>query len=174
MFAPDSADASLTLGRCMGLGVAASSGRYVAKVDDDNYYGRHYLRDLLDAFEPSGAQVVGKWAHYVWLRSSGAGVLRNRWAENRPERLVQGGSMVVERDLLDQVPFSDLPRAVDTDLLNRVQQAGAVTYSADRFGFVSIRGTDRHSHTWPIADTALMNRSGSLAFFGDPRAHVEV
>ena len=43
------ADASLTLGACMNLGVDAASGRYVAKMDDDNFYGAHFLGDLLDA-----------------------------------------------------------------------------------------------------------------------------
>lgn len=168
------AEPQLTLGACLNLGIDASSGRYLAKVDDDNFYGRHYLTDLVNAFDYSGADVVGKWAYYVWLQSSGAVLLRSAKAEYRFERLVQGGSIVADGDLLRQLRFADLPRAVDTDLLNRVQQAGARTFSADRFNFVSVRGTDRFAHTWPIADTALMNRAGELQFFGDPRIHVEV
>jgi len=59
------ADKTQTLGACMNLGVDAADGRYIAKVDDDNYYGRHYLTDLVNAFAYSGAGIVGKWAHYV-------------------------------------------------------------------------------------------------------------
>lgn len=168
------ADASLTLGACMNLGIDAAAGRYVAKVDDDNYYGRHYLSDLVDAFAYTDAGIVGKWAHYVWLRSSGAVVLRNRHSEYRDERLVQGGTIVLHRDVARDLRFGDLPRAVDTDLLNRARAEGVRVFSADRFNFVSIRGVDRHAHTWPIADTALMNRAGELLFFGDPREHVDV
>jgi hypothetical protein len=146
----------------------------VAKVDDDNYYGRHYLTDLIDSFEYSGAGIVGKWAHYVWLRSSGAVVLRNPHSEYRPERLVQGGSIVLEGDVARQLRFGDLPRAVDTDILGRARAAGVGIFSADRFNFVSVRGADRFAHTWPISDTALMNRAGHLVFYGDPRAHVDV
>lgn len=168
------ADASQTLGACMNLGIDAAAGRYVAKVDDDNYYGRHYLSDLVDAFTYTDAGIVGKWAHYVWLRSSGAVLLRNRHSEYRDERLVQGGTIVLRRDVARELRFGDLPRAVDTDLLNRARDAGVRVFSADRFNFVSIRGLDRHAHTWPIADTALMNRAGELLFFGDPREHVDV
>lgn len=168
------ADSSLTLGACLNLGLDAADGRYVAKVDDDNYYGRHYLTDLVDAFAMSGAQVVGKWCHYTWLRSTGAVVLRFPKDEHRYTRLVQGGSIVMEADALRTLRFSDLPRGVDTDLLDRVQAAGMRTYSADRFGYVSIRGTDRHAHTWTIEDAALMNASGRVAFYGDPREHVDV
>jgi hypothetical protein len=78
------------------------------------------------------------------------------------------------RDVAHSLRFSDLPRGVDTDLLNRAFSSGVVTYSADRFNYISIRSADRHSHTWTIADTALMNRAGSIVFYGDPHDHVEV
>lgn len=168
------ARSDLTLGACLNLGVDAADGRYVAKVDDDNYYGRYYLTDLVDAFAVSGAQVVGKWCHYTWLRSSGAVVLRFPKDEHRYTRLVQGGSILVEGEVMRRLRFSDLPRAVDTDLLDRVQAAGMRTYSSDRFGYVSIRGTDRHAHTWTIEDARFMNASGRVAFYGDPREHVDV
>lgn len=168
------ADRSLTLGACLNLGLDAASGHYIAKMDDDNFYGRHYLTDLVAAFDYSGADIVGKWAHYVWLRSSRAVILRCARSEHRRVRLVQGGSIVMTRDVAHSLSFSDLPRGVDTDLLNRAYSSGVVTYSADRFNYISIRGADRHSHTWTIADTALMNRAGSIVFYGDPHDHVEV
>jgi hypothetical protein len=168
------ADRSLTLGACLNLGIDAAQGEFVAKMDDDNFYGRHYLSDLVAAFDYTDAGIVGKWAHYVWLRSTDAVVLRFKYAEHRYERLVQGGSILMQRDVAQALRFGDLPRRVDTDLLDRAQLAGILTYSSDRFNFVSIRGTDRHAHTWTIADTGLLNRVGELVFFGDPRVHVEV
>ncbi|GAB3594548.1 hypothetical protein GCM10027446_18610 [Angustibacter peucedani] len=168
------ADKSLTLGACMNLGVAASDGRYVAKMDDDNHYGAHYLSDLVAAFDYTDASIVGKWAHYVWLRSTGAVVLRQPASEHTYERRVQGGSMLFDAALLAEVPFSDIPRAVDSDVLDRSMAHGARVYSADRFNFVSVRGTDRHAHTWTVADHTFMTRTGRLTFFGDPREHVDV
>lgn len=169
------ADSSLPLGACMNLGLEAADGDFVAKMDDDNFYGTHYLDDLLDAFDYTDAGIVGKWAHYVWLRSSGAVVLRSPRSEHRYERLVQGGSMVLKADVARSLRFGDdLPRGVDTDILNRAQREGIKTYSADRYNYVSVRGTDRTAHTWTITDAALMNRAGRLVFFGDPREHVDI
>jgi Glycosyl transferase family 2 len=168
------ADKSLTLGACLNLGLDAAGGDFIGKMDDDNYYGSHYLTDLVAAFGYTDAGIVGKWAHYVWLRSTGAIVLRFPTAEHRYNRLVQGGSLLFKRDVARSLRFSDIPRAVDTDILNRAEADGVLTYSADRFNYVSIRGADRNDHTWPIADMALMNRSGKLVFFGDPREHVDV
>ncbi len=168
------ADQALTLGACLNLGIDASDGAHVAKIDDDNFYGRHYLDDLVDAIDFSGAGIAGKWAHYTWLRSTGAVILRFPRSEHRYERLVQGGSILMRGDVARELRFSDLPRAVDTDLLNRAQAAGVRTYSADRFNYVSIRGTDRHAHTWALEDAAFMNRTSRVVFYGDPREHVDV
>jgi hypothetical protein len=168
------ADPATTLGSCMNLGVDAADGRYVAKMDDDNHYGAHYLTDLVAAFDYTRAGIVGKWAHYVWLRSSGAVVLRHAASEHAYERRVQGGSMLFDGDLVRRLRFSDIPRAVDTDILDRALADGVQVYSTDRFNYVSIRGADRHAHTWTVADHTFMTRTGHLTFFGDPREHVAV
>lgn len=168
------ADASLTLGSCMNLGVQASSGRYIAKMDDDNFYGPGYLSDLLDAFSYSDASIVGKWCHLVWLRSTGAVVLRYPDSEHAYERRIQGGAMLFDGDLVRQVGFSDIPRAVDSDILDRSMAEGAKVYSADRYNFVSIRGTDRTAHTWTVTDSTFMTATGQLQFYGDPRPHASL
>lgn len=167
-------DSALTLGACLNLGIDASDGSHIAKIDDDNYYGRHYLVDLVDALDHSGAGIAGKWAHYTWLRSTGAVILRFPRSEHRFERLVQGGSILMRGDVARGLRFSDLPRAVDTDLLNRASEAGVATYSSDRFNYVSIRGIDRHAHTWTVEDATFMNRTSRVVFYGDPREHVDV
>lgn len=167
------ADASLPLGALMNLGVDVAAGRYTAKMDDDNYYGRHYLTDLVNAFDGTDAGIVGKWAHYVWLRSSDAVVLRYENFQNRYHQWVQGGSIVVRSDLAKDLRFSDIPRAVDTDFLNRAWAGGVRTYSADRFNFVSVRGADRAQHTWKVTDSEMMVGGARVCFYGDPRSQVE-
>ncbi|HEY9565364.1 MAG TPA: hypothetical protein VIR30_16475 [Nocardioides sp.] len=158
----------------MNLGLDVAEGAFVAKMDDDNYYGSHFLTDLLDSVESSGAGIVGKWAHYVWLQSNGAVVLRYPEAENTYVRRIQGGSMLFVGDLVREIRFSDIPRAVDSDILDRSMLAGVKIWSADRFNYVSVRGVDRHAHTWTVDDASFMTASGRLAFYGDPRQHVEV
>lgn len=168
------ADASAPLGTMMNLGLDAASGRYTAKMDDDNFYGRHYLTDLVNAFTSTGAGIVGKWAHYIWLRSVNAVVLRYAGYQHRYHRLVQGGSIMADTELARDLRFSDIPRAVDTDFLNRAWASGVKTYSSDRFNFVSIRGVDHEAHTWKVTDTELMIGGAQVAFYGDPRVHVDV
>lgn len=168
------ADRSLTLGACMNLGVEAASGRFVTKMDDDNYYGPGYLEDLVRAFDYTDAAVVGKWAHYVHLASTGATVLRFAHAEHRYTRLVQGGTIMTERETVRRVPFRDVPRAVDTTFLDAIRDEGGRVYSADRFEYVSRRAATVEGHTWGITDLDLLSRASRLTFYGDPTEHVTV
>ncbi len=168
------ADASLTLGACMNLGVDAASGRYVAKMDDDNVYAEHYLLDLVRAFDYTDAAVVGKWAHYAHLTATGATLLRFPDAEHRYVDLVQGGTLLLARELATRLRFEDLPRRVDTTFLEKVRAEGGRVYSTDRFNFVSVRASTPDGHTWPVSDIELLARRGVLAFHGDPTEHVTV
>jgi Glycosyl transferase family 2/Glycosyl transferases group 1 len=167
-------DSSVAFGAAMNLGIDAADGAYIAKMDDDNFYGAHYLTDLVAAFDYTEAGIVGKWAHYVWLKASNAVVLRYVDAEHRYERRIQGGSMLIDGALARTLRFGNLPRAIDSDFLDRAAADGVKIYSADRFNFVSVRGTDRQAHTWQVTDTTFMTASGRLEFYGDPRAHVDV
>jgi spore maturation protein CgeB len=167
------ADAELTLGACLNLGVDAAGGELVAKMDDDNHYGTHYLTDLVRALDFSGADVVGKWAHLVHLEGSGETLLRFGHAEHRFVDLVQGGTLLLRRSLAEQLRFEDLPRAVDTTFLAKVRSEGLTVYASDRFNFVSVRRADPTGHTWPITDDEIRTRSSQLLETSDPYALAE-
>ena len=168
------AEASLTLGSCLNLGIDAAGGEWIVKMDDDNFYGAHFLADLERDARLAGAAVAGKFAHYVHLESTGALILRFPYEEHRFARIIQGGTMFMDGDFVRSTRFGDLPRAVDTDLLNRCRAEGLPIYSSDRYNFLSVRMADRHAHTWKVTDASLMSGSGELQFYGDARSHVEV
>jgi 2-polyprenyl-3-methyl-5-hydroxy-6-metoxy-1,4-benzoquinol methylase/spore maturation protein CgeB len=164
------ADASLSLGSVLNLGIDAADGAYLAKMDDDNLYGAHYLSDLAYTFDYTTAGLVGKGAHYCEMRTHGVTLLRFPHLEHTEAELIQGGTILADGDVLRKLRFADLPRAVDSDLLQRALRENAGIYSADRFNFVSVRG-DREAHTWKVSDTELM-RHGRVAFHGSPEEHV--
>ena len=51
---------SVTLGFILTDLAHKTSGDYVSKMDDDDYYGPEHLRDLVDAIIEKGADAVGK------------------------------------------------------------------------------------------------------------------
>lgn len=169
------AESSLTLGTLMNLGVECAGGRYVAKMDDDNYYGANYLTDLVRSFLWTDAAVVGKWAHYVHLQGPNVTLLRFAESEHRYVKLVQGGTIVTERQTAAQLQFENLPRRVDTTFLEKVARDGGKVYSGDRFNYISRRSASPDGHTWPIQDRELLGKKMSqVVMYGDPVDHVTV
>ncbi|MGJ3510060.1 glycosyltransferase family protein [Enemella sp. A6] len=167
------ADSALLLGDLMNMGVEASSGRFVAKMDDDNYYAEHYLGDLVRAFRWTDAQVVGKWAHYVHIGDDfGPTLLRFADSEHRYVRLVQGGTILTPREVAEEVRFEQVPRRVDTTFLDKIHARGGRVYSSDRFNFISTRTSDATGHTWGVSTAHLLSHSSILEFYGPAEAHV--
>ena len=163
-----------TLGRCLNAGIERSEGDDIVKMDDDNYYGDRFLYDLSRDLRISGAQLTGKYAHYVHLEATDAVVLRHPDREHAWTHLVQGGGMYFDGAVLRRYGFSDIPRAVDTDVLTRLRADDGRIYSSDRFNFVSARRADTSVHTWNVADAQMLTPSGDLAFYGNPRVHVTI
>ena len=165
-----SADGNLSLGECLNLGIDRSSGDFVAKMDDDDLYGCHYLADQINALRYSGADLVGKQAHYMYLEGSNRTLLRMADREHRFTDIVMGPTLLGTRTLFEENRFANRSRGEDTDFLNRVGQAGARIYSADRFNFVQMRSAGA-GHTWKANDLELA-ASGTVQWFGRNDHHV--
>lgn len=152
-----SVPADQPLGTCLNRGVEASSGAVIAKMDDDDIYGAHYLTDQLAALRYSNAELVGKQAHYLHLRERNIVMCRFPEREHRFTDLVMGPTLMGRRQLFLDNPFAERTLGEDTDLQQRLVSDGARIYSADRFNFVQVRAN--HSHTWTVNDDLLLANS---------------
>ncbi len=166
------APADWTLGRCLNEAVARSTGAVLAKMDDDDTYGSLYLHDLLHALDYSGADVVGKQAHYMHLAGSDATLLRFPWREHRWTDRVMGPTITGHRAVFEAHPFEDVSRGEDTAFLQSVIDGGGRVYSADRFNFIQQRGQG-HAHSWAADDRELL-ATADVAWFGQNAAHVMI
>src|SRR5699024_49078 len=161
-------DAYEPLGTCLNRGVEAASGDIVAKMDDDDIYGAHYLGDQLAALRYSDADLVGKQAHYLHMRGADIVICRFPEREHRFTDLVMGPTLMTRRSLLLENPFAERTLGEDTELQTRLITAGARIYSADRFNFVQVRGD--HAHTWTVEDSHLL-ANGDVHAFGFAPGH---
>ena len=70
----------MTLGDCLNVGLDATDARFVAKFDDDDHYGPHYLHEALLVHRYVDAAVSGKKSYFVHLQA--ADETRLRFAGN--------------------------------------------------------------------------------------------
>ena len=147
-----------TLGDCLNLGVAAASGNYVAKMDDDDYYGERYLSDSVLAASFSDAEVVGKGIHFVYLESSDTTALYERTSEHMFMAFVRGATLFVRTEVAKEFPFDSVSIKEDTNFQRSVARAGCRIYSADRFNFVQVRRRSLSDHTTHTLDAELLKQ----------------
>ncbi|MFD6444799.1 glycosyltransferase [Promicromonospora sp. NPDC060204] len=164
------ATADVPLGTCLNLLLDAADGDVVAKIDDDDLYGPQYLSDQLYALAYSGADVVGKQAHYMYLEGPDATILRFAEREHRYTDFVMGPTIVARRDVAAAVRFKAVSRGEDSRFLKGVVRGGGTVFSADRFNFVQVRSA-AGGHSWDVADAELL-ASGQVKFYGRATSHV--
>ncbi|ERI36203.1 glycosyltransferase [Arthrobacter sp. TES] len=162
---------TLSLGACLNLCVGEASGAILTKMDDDDYYGPHYLRDQVNALMYSGADVVGKLAHYMYIQGRNASIQRFKGMEHRFHHMVIGATIMAKRSVFDRHRFPELGRGEDTAFLRSVSDAGGRIYASDRYNyFVQRSGA---GHTWTASDDQLLS-TGDVEFWGNPVEHVTV
>ncbi|RWW94107.1 glycosyltransferase [[Arthrobacter] sp. ATCC 21022] len=162
---------STPLGACLNLAISASSGTYIAKIDDDDLYGANYMQDQAAAHRFSGAAVTGKRAHYMHLGESNATLLRFAEFEHRFTDFIMGPTIFATRELLREIPFEELNRGEDSEFLRAVVRSGGSIYSSDRFNFVQMRSGAGSEHTWSASERELL-ATGEVVSFGLNEQHM--
>ena len=149
----------MTLGAVLNSLLAQSDCDVVTKLDDDDYYGRHHLDDLLNALAASEADLVGKPAAFVYLAGSDLTVRRPMSSECFSTS-VAGGTMTMSRDRLAELGgFPNAPRHVDRLVFDRLHRAGGWSYRTHPFGFVLNRQAG--PHTWNASDAYFVEAAVS-------------
>lgn len=164
-------DGELTLGDCLNEAVSLASGDFITKMDDDDLYGENYLFDQVAALRYSGASIVGKQAHFMYLADSDATLLRFAEREHRFTNMVMGPTILGHAEIFKTTPFESRSRGEDTQFLRDVIGGGGTIYSSDRFNFMQMRGNDGAAHTWDVSDAEL-TATGSIQWFGRNDRHI--
>jgi hypothetical protein len=144
---------TVTLGACLNAGLAATGERFVAKFDDDDWYGTHYLADALRAHTYAGAGVVGKHSYYADVGEPPARYLRFPGHEFSYTSTLAGGTLVIDRERVGELAFDDVSIGEDRQFIRSCHRRGVSTFSADRFGFVQRRTGD---NTWAVPDAQFL------------------
>ncbi|MFG1698634.1 glycosyltransferase family 2 protein [Nonomuraea sp. NPDC049309] len=149
-------DDSVPFGEVLNRAAAKAEGDYVAKWDDDDWYGPRHLADLFMAMTYAKADVVGTTAEFFYLEPLEATIRRTTFASGAsyPSEVysdhVAGGTIMVSRSKFHDIGgFPALPRAVDLEFLKKAKSADATIYRTHGLGYMLRRGLSR-DHTWQL------------------------
>jgi 2-polyprenyl-3-methyl-5-hydroxy-6-metoxy-1,4-benzoquinol methylase/transcription initiation factor TFIIIB Brf1 subunit/transcription initiation factor TFIIB len=152
-------DESVILGEVFNIGFGATESEVIAKMDDDDFYGSEYLWDLYTALDFSGAEVAGKWAHYVYLEGVDSMVYRFKDYEHRFTEVVAISTLLMRREVLAAERFPAMPWGSGSVFLRALGAQGAQVFAGDRWNYLYIRGTDGAENTFPISDMKMLANS---------------
>lgn len=131
--------AATSLGFCLNAAMAATDARFVAKFDDDDRYGPHYLGDALRAHGYAGAGIVGKHSIYARIEETDETILRFPGREFIYTATLAGPSLVIDRERVGGLWFRDISLGEDRAIITDCNKRGIATFAADRFNFVYCR-----------------------------------
>jgi hypothetical protein len=138
--------AETLFGEVLNRAAGRAQGSLVAKMDDDDWYGPDFLRDLVLARRYSGAGLVGVLPELTYLQQLDT-TTRRAGPTEVYSSFVAGGSMLVDTAALRSVGgFRATRKYVDAALLRGMSSAGVPIYRTHGLGYVLRRGS--HGHTW--------------------------
>jgi hypothetical protein len=139
------------LGEILTALAESSASEFIAKMDDDDYYGPEHLRDLLDAAISTGADVVGRAMNYVYLEPLDVTV--RRFAPHGVQAVelwsdwVCGGTILVKRDSAQAAGwFGSGNTGVDRFLLSGVTNTGGKIWRTFGAGYIYRRTFTFHTY----------------------------
>jgi glycosyltransferase involved in cell wall biosynthesis len=140
-----------TLGSILTDLASKTSGDYVAKMDDDDYYGPEHLRDLVDAIVDKNADAVGRAMNYVYLEPLDLTVRRFGIQGTQAVEIwsdwVCGGTILVSRSAGESAGwFGSGTTAVDRYLLGHVTENGGKIWRTFGAGYIYKRSFTFHTY----------------------------
>lgn len=140
-----------SLGARLNAAISASSTEWLARMDDDDWYGDAYLADSVRAAVVSGASMVGKATYPVVWTHNGQARLRFPGSDYRFVSAVAGATMMWNRDRTT-IEFPNLSVGEDGSAQRRLLRSGGTIFSSDRFQYVVQRQQDA---TWDDRERRL-------------------
>ncbi|HZG73846.1 MAG TPA: glycosyltransferase, partial [Chondromyces sp.] len=160
-----------TLGDCLNFGIELANHEYIAKFDDDDYYGPAYLSSAMEECKKHQLDILGKSSYYIYFHNEKALIFVSNEEESYVDSIA-GATLVFRKEVWEQVPFEKMNRAEDYFFIKQSKEKGYKIYSANRYHFATIRyNTDKH--TWKISNDELMEWGTIVAYTEDFQSIVD-
>ncbi len=164
---------SMTLGERLNKAASLSTGEYLAKMDDDDFYFENYITDMILPFKFGNFGLVGKKEIFVYLEESDKTILRYPNQSHRVTDFVAGPTLIIKRSVFDSVNgFNNVNNGEDSSLIEKLKEKGIAVYSSDPFNFIQWRSKNSQNHTWKVEDEFFLTGKQSRVFEGFERSKV--
>ncbi|MEH7309156.1 glycosyltransferase family 2 protein [Neobacillus drentensis] len=158
----------VSLGACLNQGVRLAKYDFVTKMDDDDYYGPDYLKEVYETLVQTGADLVGKCSFYIHFQKNKELRLynpnhENQWIVNngpfKSSDFLHGATLAFKKKILDQVRFPEVNVGEDSGFQLLCYESGLKMYSLSKDHYAYLRYTDPQHHHSDAKEPLLRRRS---------------
>ena len=145
-------------GEVLSKATAVASGQWIAKMDDDDWYGKEHISDLFLAAKYADADLVGKGSEFVFLEEKNLTIRRDLGNSEVESGTLAGGTLLIRSESIHAVNgWRKLTRGVDVALIKDFRLKGCKVWRTHPFGYLLRRTGGQH--TWEIEDSYFLRQS---------------
>ncbi len=161
-------DEGATLGDCLNFGIEKATYDYIAKFDDDDFYGPNYICEAMEHFNRrKDISILGKNSFFVFLEKDEK-LLCIEDVENDYVDWVAGATLVFKKEVWDKVRFMKTTCGEDYFFLKEARALNYKVYAGDRYNFVA-RRRNEDQHTWKKSNDYFLENAAHIHYVGDFR-----
>ena len=165
-----------SLGMCLNYAISKIPEDYNiwCKMDDDDYYGKHYLLTNLEAMLSSKADIVGRGDMYVYVHEWKKLFLKINGGNKIFKRWVQGASLFVKKYVFNKILFSNISIGEDVNFGESASKIGFKIFTAPINDYIVVRHIDSNKHTWKRDMVSYLKYSKpvNIKIFKDYNNHI--
>ncbi|WP_054739953.1 glycosyltransferase [Cellulosilyticum ruminicola] len=139
--------ARLHLAQCLNLAVSKAKLDYIARFDDDDFYGEKYLQEINENFQTKHCDIINKGSFYTYFKEIKILMKRGSGKENRYGAEGGGATTCFKKEIFNNINYVSIDRC-DSVLMKACRAARYKIYSTSSHNFMAVRSTDISVHTY--------------------------
>lgn len=141
-------DESISLGQCLNFAVCKSIYSYIAKFDDDDYYGPNYLNEVYNIFLSVNCDIVGKNKTYYYFEKLNRLMIKKNGVENNFYSSIMGSTLCFKKEIFYKTKFKDINNREDYHFNKDCINNGYKIFSSSSYNHIVFKHSDNNKHTF--------------------------
>lgn len=146
----------ITLGECLNFAIDKCNYNFIAKFDDDDYYGPYYIEEAFNLFISDNYDVIGKQKTYYYIEKYNQLLLKNIGKENEYTSSIMGSTICFKKNVYDKVKFRHISCREDYYFNRECLNNGYKIFSSSCLNHIVFKHSNPNNHTFVSDINGLM------------------
>lgn len=138
----------VSLGECLNFAIDKCNYDFIAKFDDDDYYGPYYIQEAFNVFLNKECDIVGKNKIYYYIEKNKELILKKQGNENSYTNTVAGSTICFRKSIFEKIKFKNISSREDYYFNRECIRNGYKIFSSSSYNHILFKHSDENKHTF--------------------------